>query len=348
MFYPPLPDPPRIQYLLSVSSPEDIGIRKGSGGFERFVTGTQPEEGAGALQKPYGVALHEGKLYVVDTRGPGYAIFDLPGKRYKFVSGEGAGRMRKPINIRVDRDGNRYVTDTEREQVLVFDARDRFVRAFGKAGQFRPGDVEVGGDHLYVSDLEHHRIEVLDRNTGETVQSFGKAGSREGEMFFPTNLSLGPDHFLYVTDTGNFRIQKFTFFGKKAGSVGTVGISPGQFARPKGIALDRRNRLFVVDAAFENVQIFDPEGNLLLFFGGPGTEPGSLNLPASVHIDYESAPWFQKYADPRFRLEYVIAVTNQFGLGKVVLFGFGRMEGMQYPEDPQPARKAGGPTGGRK
>ena len=56
----------------------------------------------------------------------------------------------------------------------------------------------------------------------------------------------------------------------------------------------------------------------------------------------DSAAYFQQYADPRFRLEYVIAVTNQFGLGKVVLFGFGRMEGMSYPEDPPPSRKSGG------
>jgi hypothetical protein len=55
-----------------------------------------------------------------------------------------------------------------------------------------------------------------------------------------------------------------------------------------------------------------------------------LNLPTVVVIDYDNVALFQKYADPKFKLEYVILVANQFGASKVNAYGFGHMEGVDY------------------
>lgn len=327
-FYPPLPNPPRVQYLTSFTHAIDAGGRLG--GFAEFVLGKQSEED-GLVKKPYGVAIHGGKVFAVDTRGPGYAVFDLAGRKFKFVSGDGAGRMSKPINITLDRDGLRYITDTARDQVLVFDTDDRFVRAFGVKDQFRPVDVAIHGDRLFVADIAHHRIQILDKRTGLPLGEFGKPGSKEGELYQPTNLAVSDDGHVYVTDTGNFRVQKFTLDGRFVRSFGSVGTGYGQFARPKGVAVDRDGRLYVVDAAFENVQILDADGRPLLFFGGPGEALDSLNLPTDVTVDYANVALFQSYADPGFKLDYVILVASQFGRNKVSAFGFGRMEGLDYP-----------------
>jgi hypothetical protein len=88
----------------------------------------------------------------------------------------------------------------------------------------------------------------------------------------------------------------------------------------------------VVDAAFENVQVINNQGKLLMFFGKPGDKPANINLPADVAINYDSVKLFQPYADPKFKLEYVILVTSQYGVNKINIFGFGHMEGMEYPE----------------
>lgn len=328
VFYPSLPDPPRIQYLKTFSSEVDVTGPRSS--FAEFILGKRPERDI--VRKPYGVAIFKGKIYVVDTRGGGYAVLDLEKKDLKFIRGSGGGKMQKPINIRIDRDGTKYITDTEKKQILLFDREDRFVRAYGVAGQFKPGDVAIAEERLYVTDLEHHEIQVLDKNSGKLLFKFGKAGSKEGELFHPTNLAIGPDNHLYVTDTSNFRIQKFTLDGRFIRSFGMIGNAPGKFARPKGIALDREGRIYVVDAAFENIQVFDPEGRLLLFFGEPGASPENINLPTAIVIDYENAPLFQRYADPKFRIEYVILVASQFGVNKVNVYGFGKMEGMEYSE----------------
>ena len=49
-----------------------------------------------------------------------------------------------------------------------------------------------------------------------------------------------------------------------------------------------------------------------------------------VHKSALLIPLFQKYADPKFKLEYVIAVASQFGPHKVSVYGYGKMEGMEY------------------
>ncbi|HHC73114.1 MAG TPA: hypothetical protein ENK54_09480 [Thiotrichales bacterium] len=328
LFYPPLPNPPRIQYLTSFSKESDIAVKKD--GFAKFVLG-EKEQSEREIEKPYGVALYDGKIYAVDTRGPGYVIFDLVNRQYRVVFGGGGGAMRKPINIVIDEDGNKYITDTQREQVLVFDREERFLRAFGEEGQFKPGDVEIVDNRLFVSDLAHHNIQVLDKETGELLYKFGSVGAEPGFLMYPTNLAVGPDNRLYISDTGNFRLDVYTLEGDYIRSYGGLGRALGQFARPKGVTVDRDGRIHVVDAAFQTIQMFAPDGHLLLFYGEPGNEPGQLNLPTDVEIDYENAGVFQSYAAPGFQLEYVILVANQFGPNKITVYGFGRMKGMEYP-----------------
>lgn len=346
VFFPAEPNPPFIQHLRSITAMKDLG---GGSAFAEFVLGKESNEAL--VNKPYGIAVHQDKIYVVDTRGPGYVVLDLKEKKHTLITGGGAGQMRKPINITIDNNGEKYVTDTGRNQVLVFDKKDRYVRAYGLTGQFKPGDVVLVGDRLYVSDLKHHLIQVLDKKSGKLLFKFaeakkkknkpsGKKGKKsdkdydKGALYFPTNMAVYGKH-LYISDTGYFKIVKYTLDGKFVGSYGEVGTGLGNFARPKGIALDKSGRLYVVDAAFENVQIFDKKENLLLFFGGAGSEAHNLVLPTSVFIDYENVKYFQQYAAPGFKLEYVIFVASQFGRNKINVYGYGRMQGMDYSSVPQ-------------
>ena len=277
------------------------------------------------ITKPYGLAIHEGAIYAVDTRGSGYVVFDVAAGKWRSVTSSGNGAMKKPINISIDKDGTRYVTDTGRELVLVFDHKDRFVRSLGQPDQFRPVDVAIVGERLYITDIKHQKVHVLDKNTGETLFTFGEPGDGQGQMAHPMNLAIGPDGTIYLTDTTNFRVQQFTPDGVFIRQIGSIGTGFGQFARPKGIDVDRDGRIYVVDAAFQNVQLFDGEGNVLMFFGGSGNGRGEMSLPTVVKVDYENVEYFRKYADPDFEIEYLVLVANQFGLNKVAVYGFGSL-----------------------
>jgi len=327
LFFPSPPDPPRLQYLTRFSSPSDLVTE--STGLKDFILGEETV-GDHLVKKPYGIAIRDGKLYVVDTRGSGYGIYDLKQRRTDFIWGSAGGTMKKPINITIDKEGNKYITDTGRNQVLVFNHDDKFVRALGERDQFKPADVLVVDEKLYVSDLYNHQIQVISKTTGDPLFTFGRAGSGDNELFQPTNLSLGPNNELFISDTGNFRIQKYTLDGKFIRSYGSIGDSVGHFARPKGINVDRSDRLYVVDAAFENVQILNQDGTPLMFFGESGDKRGNINLPTDIIIDYDNLEYFQSYVEPGFKLEYVVLIASQFGVNKVAAFGFGKMEGLDY------------------
>jgi len=322
LFLPLPPNEPRLQFLTKFSSALDVGTEKK--GFRDFVFGGEDNE-AQLVQKPYGLAVYEGAIYVVDTRGNGYGIFDLANSRSKLVQPTGAGALVKPINITIDVDGTRYITDTEREQILVFNADDRFLRAIGDPGQFKPIDVAIAGDQLYITDIMHHQVHVLDKHTDETVLTFGDVGSEPGQLFHPTSLAIGGDGMVYVTDTSNFRLQQFDADGEFVRVIGALGSRPGTFSRPKGIALDRSGHIYVVDAAFQNIQVIAPDGGAIMAFGEPGAERWNVNLPTVVKIDYENVPYFEKYAAPNFEIEYLVLVASQFGLNKVVVFGYGEL-----------------------
>ena len=322
LFYPLPPDLPRLQFLATFSSSLDVSTAKG--GFRDFVFGGQDKEGH-LVNKPYGVAIHEGAIYVIDTRGNGWGVFDLAGRTSRVITPGGGGSLKKPINITIDADGTRYVTDTGREQVLVYDNRDRFQRAYGTPGQFRPVDALVVGTRLYVTDIANHQVHVLDKSTGEVLSSFGGAGSEPGQLFHPTNLALGPDETLYVVDTSNFRVQQFSLDGEFIRAIGSIGTAPGTFSRPKGIALDRDGHIYVVDSAFQNVQILHQDGGALMFFGEPGGARDSINLPTVVKIDYDNVAYFEKYTAPDFDVEYLVIIASQFGANKVNVFGFGSL-----------------------
>jgi sugar lactone lactonase YvrE len=323
MFFPPPPDIPRLQFLQRYSSPLDVTTKKQ--GFRDFVFGGEQDE-TKLVEKPYGLALYDGAIFVVDTRSNGYGIFDIANGRSRVVKPTGPGALAKPINITIGEDGTRYITDTDREQIVVLDSRDRFVRAIGNPGQFKPVDVAIDGNKLYVTDIMHHRIVVIDRLSGDELFEFGNAGSDPGQLFHPTNLAVGSDGTIYVTDTSNFRVQQFEADGTFIREIGALGTTFGHFARPKGITLDEDDNIYVVDAAFQNIQILAPDGAPLMAFGGPGPDKWNVSMPTVVKVDYENVRYFEKFAAPDFEIEYLVLVASQYGQNKVVVFGFGHFE----------------------
>jgi DNA-binding beta-propeller fold protein YncE len=205
---------------------------------------------------------------------------------------------------------------------MIYDSTNEYVTAFGDPGQWTPSDVAVLEERLYVTDRLNAQVFVLDRNTGREVRRFSRKGNAKEELNVPTGVDVDSDENIYVTDTAQARVAKFSARGDFLQQVGTRGRGVGQFVRPKGIGVDREGRVFVVDAAFKNVQIFNDQGELLLFFPDPVEHPGSLVLPADLAIDYENVGLFADRVAPGHELEYLILITSQYGARKVNVYGF--------------------------
>lgn len=327
VFFPPPPALPRIQYLTSLSGSRDI-MEQSS--FNRFVLGEVQEI---RLDKPYGVAMHDGKIYVCDSNTT-VIVFDLKKKSFGPLKGAaGPGKLLQPINISVEPDGTKYVADPARGQVVVFDANDAYVRAYGEPGNWRPVDAVAFESRLYVADSANGLVKVFDKASGEMVKSIGSEGEPSERLDRPTNLAFDAEGYLYVTDVTRFQVVRFDRDGHFKTAFGLPGDSPGHFARPKGIAVDRRGHLYAADASFNNVQIFNRDGRLLLFFGEGGDQPGNFLLPAKVALDYDNIKYFEKYIQPGFDVEYLILVTSQFGQRFVNVLAYGSESGRKYPTE---------------
>jgi len=329
IFYPEPPVPARLQFLTSLTGEKDISSKRSA--FETFVTGAQ--ESRNRLDKPYGVAAQKGKIYVSDVNNS-VMIFDLEKREYRQLQGaQGLGKLIQPLNIRIDAEGFKYVADPIRAQVIVFDKNDFYVTSFSSPDTWKPVDAVVYDDQLYVADIKNALIVVMNKKTGNILRRFGKVGEPKEHLVMPTNLAFDSTGNLYVSDAGRFQLVKFDRDGHYLGTVGDLGSQSGTFARPRGIALDRQNRMYAVDAAFDNVQLFNSDGNLLLFFAKPGKDPGDLYLAAQVIVDYDNIPYFQKYADPNFEIEYLVIVSSQFGDQMINIYGYGKERGKKYQTD---------------
>ncbi len=321
VFYPPLPQRPRLQFLLAISGEEDIGASQGE--FMEFLVGEPTSDKD--IGKSYDIGSSEGKIYIMDRRFKKVIFIDLANRKFGYILDQGRGALNEPSGIWVTADDIKYVADMERKQIVVFGRDNKFLRTYGGPDVFdKPTDVAVYEDTLYVSDMDKHQIIVLDKDSGEVKMTVGGVGAEEGRLGRPSHVVV--DHLgnIFVTDAFNFRVQKFDPQGAFVKSYGFLGDNLGGFVRPKGLATDREGHLYVVDAAFENVQIFDDKtAQLLLFFGGAEAGPDSMILPAGVHIDYRNAGYFSNFVDKEFRLKYLVYVGSMFGVNKLNVYGFG-------------------------
>lgn len=327
VFFPPPPELPRVQYLTSFSRLKDIEEQSA---FSKFVVGEKQDW---KLDKPYGVGILDGKIYVCDSNATVF-VFDLGRKTFEPLKGAtGPGKLAQPINISIGRDGIKYVADPVRGQVVAFDRKDEYLRAYGAPGGWKPVDAVAFGERLYVADVSNGLIKVFNLESGELVKGIGNTGDPQERLERPTNLAFDSDGYLYVTDVGRFQVVKFDRDGHFKATIGKPGDNLGHFARPKGIAVDRDGHLFAVDSSFNNVQVFNKEGRLLMFFGDSGDQPGGFVLPAKVSIDYDNLQYFQRYVDPGFQVEYLILVTSQFGNHLVNVLAYGKEKGQTYLTD---------------
>ena len=90
----------------------------------------------------------------------------------------------------------------------------------------------------------------------EFVSEFGGKGEGEAQFAETLFMAFGPDNAIYVADTDNFRIQKFTEMGGFVFDIQMETESEFRFINPTAIAIGTDSSIYVMDWMF--VQISDP------------------------------------------------------------------------------------------
>jgi len=285
--WPPAPETPRIRFVKTISSSEDVEEKTWQDHLKAFLFGG---ESPAMLVKPYAVhAGPEGRLYVADSGWRKVLVFDQAKKSFSMIGVDGPGALAGPLGVAVDQGGRVYVTDTVHKKCLVYDAAGKHLFNIGDENRFeRPVGVAVNNalKRVYIADTRKHAVFVFDLD-GKFLFEFGGRGTEDGKLNFPANLFIDGKGLVYVTDM-NFRVQLFDAEGAFLSKFGSVGTGFGQFSLPKGVGVDSKGHIYVVDARFNNVQIFNREGRLLLFFGSFGQRKGQFWLPAGLSIDKQN------------------------------------------------------------
>ena len=111
---------------------------------------------------------------------------------------------------------------------MVYGPNNRYIKAFGEPGQFKPIDVAIAEDRLFVTDAMNHKVHILDKQSGETLFTIGESGSKKGQLLHPTNIAIASDGSVYVVDTTNSRVQKFSPAGTPVWASLDGGTGSGQ------------------------------------------------------------------------------------------------------------------------
>lgn len=294
ILWPGLPDQPRFRFAGVLRAASDLIKETDDQILQKALTGRSQVSDAPVIDKPSGIAVRFGMVYVAEPAAKAVTVFDIQRRKLFRFGVREPNSLSRPQAIAVDREGLVYVLDSKLRRVMVFDNLGLFVRAINvKDGFSHPVAVAVSPDGkiVYVVDRgdvgnDDHKV-VAFSEEGKELFRLGPRGETEGKFNIPLAAAVGEDNTLYVADSGNFRIQAFDSTGKFKFQFGRAGVEPGSFSRPRGIALDPAGNVYVSDAGFNNVQIFNAKGELLMPLGGLSQEPGPgrYGLIASIAVD---------------------------------------------------------------
>ena len=269
--------------------------------------------GAGELGGAKGIALDgKGDFVVSDEGNARVDVFKENGEFVKMFGsyGSGAGQFGEIKGIAVDSKGDIWVADQGNSRISEFNEKGEYLKAIGSAGTGAGQFKEVKGvaidvhNNVWVADTGNNRVEKFNEK-GEFVATYGwgvsngeekaetctsscragNTGTGHGQFAKPRTLAADSAGNIWITDTGNTRVEELNEKGEYLRVFGSTGSSNGQFYEPIGITVDSHSNVWVTDAGNSRVQEFNEKGEYDTQFGAAGSSNGQLNEPWSVRVN---------------------------------------------------------------
>jgi hypothetical protein len=126
---------------------------------------------------------------------------------------------------------------------------------------------------------------TLQFQTPQFVLEWGEPGGGNGNFDTPTDVAVDAARNVYVTDSGNRRVQKFDANGGYLTQWGSSGAGDGQFNNPIGITVSAAGDVYVVDQGNARIQKFDAAGAFVTKWGTFGTGDGQFRCTVDIAVD---------------------------------------------------------------
>lgn len=174
------------------------------------------------------VDRQNGDVYVADGEGTGgnrrVAVMDRSGT---FLWQWRPDGMESVHCLAGSNEGLIYVCNRQQSRIQVYDKTGRFIRNIevpwkpvtvpsdGKPVETGGSAVALGfsGDAnqrlIFLINQNNSRIEIIDRQTGAVLSSFGRAGHFPGEFDQPHGIAVDSRGNVYVAENRGKRVQKF-------------------------------------------------------------------------------------------------------------------------------------------
>lgn len=270
-------------------------------------TGDGGDAREATLNKPTGLCVAGGNLYITDTGNDAVRRVDLRTHIITTICGDGSAgyagdgskavsaRLNKPGGIAADRRNNIYINDIANNVIRKIDPAG-YISTFAGSGMFGfQGDggpavkacfneiynicIDREGENLYLADYANHRIRKVDLHTNvvSTVAGNGTAGY-EGDGGSPLQASLNrpaavwaDSEVIYIAESGNHSVRVIT---RKADQIFTLagGAAAGS---PDDIEIDK-------------CRLANPNGlsvyrNILYILDGANNRVCAVNLEGCCH-----------------------------------------------------------------
>jgi sugar lactone lactonase YvrE len=111
---------------------------------------------------------------------------------------------------------------------------------------------------------------------------WGSEGSGAGQFAYPRGAAIDNDGNLFVADSRNSRIQKFSPDSTFILKWGREGTGDGQFVLPSDVAVDGAGYIYVTDTGNHRVQKFAPDTSFVTSWGVRGIGPGEFESPTGI------------------------------------------------------------------
>jgi len=218
--------------------------------------------------------------------------FALPALHYRFDKewgeyGQGDNQFYSPMRLNIN--GNTiYIGDRDNHRVMVFDLDGNFIMKYGSFGLEQDNlrspfevDFDLAGN-LWIPDWGNGRLMKRSSTLGYLAQ-YGANGSAPTEFQGPRALAVDREHGgVFVADTLNHRISKWTLSGEHLFNFGTQGTDPGQLNQPYDVAYGS-GYVYVADTENHRIQQFDTSGGFVRQWNG-SAGGGLLNWPPALTV----------------------------------------------------------------
>lgn len=236
-----------------------------------------------AAQQPTSITIGYSDR-VNNQLNPNFGPFDLFGPQTP-GPGSGQGQLFAPTGIAYSANGQTiYVVNAGNQRIDRYDASGVFLSVWDRnvnpqlllssaAGQGATGITTMPNGTMYVADTWNHRVIQLDAQ-GQVVREFGIPGQltdigngndirQNTGAFYGPRAVAATDELVFVTDTGNERVQIFKTDATFVGVFGGFGSAEGQFIEPTGIAIGPDGNVYVADSGNARIQVFTQDGTFL-------------------------------------------------------------------------------------